>query len=736
MVQDMKSRTIETGFGLFLVVITLAALLALPTNDAQALNHALPPLDSYPGPTPGYPSPDAFEEDDSCEQSKPIGLRSPQQRTFHDETEQDWVRFPAVANQTYIVEITERGANANPALALYADCLEAELATAFNPFGSLLRLQWNSTKNGDYFIRLRPNDPALAGAETDYQVYIKNDDVPPDKPDDLRCFSINTSTIGVQWSRTPTIDVDGYRVNYGRIGASEGGEVAVDGMDTTYAELGGLTAGESYTMTVAAVDFAQNRSPVSGPVTCIAQDPPDRTAPSVSLQNPQVSEIYTTTSNLLTFTGLVQDAGNNLSRVQVVNTTRNDDGWDYSLSGDQATFRVDGMRLQVGQNLVEVTAYDEVGNSSRRTIRVNRLGSVSGAALIVAGHNETYSLQLNIYNAANRTFRVLQAAGYDADDIYYIAPAPQDADGDGVSDVDALASPAAVENALSTWARQGSRTGPDIPFFVYMVDHGLDEKFCVTGCGAGQVVTPTDLGQWLAELEAATGANQVNIVIEACRSGSFITKENGNPLGGLGKSGRVVITSTGADNNAYASADGAYFSDAFFSCAVNHNHFKACFDAGVAAVRATGINQTPWLDDNGDGVFGNDGALAEQRYLASSSTSTAPSIDSASVVRTGQNAILEATVAEGVEEIGLVWATLVPRSFVEPDIVTLNLNAPTVQLDPVPGQAGKFRFVYTNGLTDPDDYRVVYYAQDVLGYHAAPVVRMTGEKVFLPAVQR
>jgi hypothetical protein len=106
------------------------------------------------------------------------------------------------------------------------------------------------------------------------------------------------------------------------------------------------------------------------------------------------------------------------------------------------------------------------------------------------------------------------------------------------------------------------------------------------------------------------------------------------------------------------------------------------------------------------------------------------------VVRTGQNAILEATVDEGVEEIGLVWATLVPRSFVEPDIVTLNLNAPTVQLDPVPGQAGKFRFVYTNGLTDPDDYRVVYYAQDVLGYHAAPVVRMTGEKVFLPAVQR
>ena len=732
----MKSRAIETWFGLLLVVMTLTALLALQSDDAQALEGVVLPNQTYPGPTPELPSPDTFEDDDACERARSAGLRQQQLHTFHDETEQDWLRFSAAANQTYIVEITELGTNANPMLALYADCLGTELATAYNPFGSVLRLQWNSTKNGDYFIRLQPSDPALAGAETRYSVYIRTDDVPPARPDDLRCFSINTSTIGVQWARSPTIDVDGYKVNYGRIGAFEGGESAVDGAETTYAELSGLTAGESYTMTVAAVDFAQNRSPVSGPVTCIAENPPDRTDPSVSLQNPQVSAIYTTTSNLLTFTGLVQDAGGNLSRVQVVNTTRSDDGWDYSLSGGEASFRVDGMRLQVGQNLVEVTAYDEVGNSSRRTIQVNRLGSVNGAAMIVAGHNETYGLQLNIYNAANRTFRILQAAGYDPDDIYYMAPAPQDADGDGASDVDATASPAAVEAALRTWARQGGRTGPGIPFFVYMIDHGLDEKFCVTGCGAGQAVTPADLGTWLTALEAATGANQVSIVIEACRSGSFITKENGNPLGGLGKSGRVVITSTGADNNAYASADGAYFSDAFFSCAVNQNHFKACFDAGVAAVRATGINQTPWLDDNGDGVFGNDGALAEQRYLASSFTSATPAIDSATVVRTGGSATLEATVTEGVEAIDLVWATLVPRSFVEPDTVTLNLNAPTVQLDPVPGETGKFRFIYLNGLTDPDDYRVVYYAQDVLGYHAAPVVRMTGEKVFLPAVQR
>ena len=199
-----------------------------------------------------------------------------------------------------------------------------------------------------------------------------------------------------------------------------------------------------------------------------------------------------------------------------------------------------------------------------------------------------------------------------------------------MNDVDATSSPAAVQAAFETWARDGSRTGPGKPFFVYFVDHGLDEKFCVSGCGAGQAVSPLEVNSWLDALEAARGVDQASVIVEACRSGSFINREAGNPLGGLGKAGRVIITSTDAQNNAYASAEGAFFSDAFFSCAVNNQDLKTCFDQGVDAVQATGVSQRPQLDDNGDGLFNSgDGALARTRYLTNLFSSTAPTIDSA-----------------------------------------------------------------------------------------------------------
>ncbi|MEZ4636262.1 MAG: C13 family peptidase [Caldilineaceae bacterium] len=143
-----------------------------------------------------------------------------------------------------------------------------------------------------------------------------------------------------------------------------------------------------------------------------------------------------------------------------------------------------------------------------------------------------------------------------------------------------------------------------------MMDHGLENKFCVTGCGAGKVITPDDLDGWLRTLETDTGVTEVTVIYEACLSNSFIQREGAT--GSISKLNRVIITSTGADNNAYASAQGAYFSDAFFSCVVDSNNLNACFTEAKSAVLATGVNQTPFLDDNGDGVCdpAQDGAVA------------------------------------------------------------------------------------------------------------------------------
>jgi hypothetical protein len=270
-----------------------------------------------------------------------------------------------------------------------------------------------------------------------------------------------------------------------------------------------------------------------------------------------------------------------------------------------------------------------------------------------------------------------------------------------------------------------------------MIDHGFLEKFCASGCGAAGAVTPAQLDGWLRQLETDTGVDQVNIVIEACQSGSFVDRFNGDVANSLSKPGRVVISSTGRDNNAYASADGAYFSDAFFSCVADSNNLKVCFEEGLGAVQSTGVNQTPWLDDNGDGVFNaGDGSVAQARVVTRFFSSIRPQITGVSLDQQGVNGILTAQVNEGAEEVALVWAAVYPPSFVEPSGVTLNLNVPTVRLEPDPDQEGRYIFAYTNGFTEQGDYRLVFYAQDRLGIHAIP--RREGEllPIYLPSLAR
>ncbi|MBK9233443.1 MAG: hypothetical protein IPO15_22015 [Anaerolineae bacterium] len=72
----------------------------------------------------------------------------------------------------------------------------------------------------------------------------------------------------------------------------------------------------------------------------------------------------------------------------------------------------------------------------------------------------------------------------------------------------------------------------------------------------GEWVAPDEIDQWLMQLETAGPGVRVNVIIEACYSGSFI-----DPPHRLSKSGRVVIASTTNNDLAWSSADGAVFSD-------------------------------------------------------------------------------------------------------------------------------------------------------------------------------
>jgi hypothetical protein len=732
-VSTSAGARIESGF-----VPGIAAATATPTVTNTPTNTSVPPTATATA-TATSSIADSFEPDNSCAQAKMIPTDGNfQNRNFHDEADADWIRFTVQANKTYIIRIENLGPKADAVIFLYDSCSAAPGTAENNAFGPTVTIEWDSSKNGDYFIQLRQFDPANFGADANYRISVSVDGTPPSAPTNTRCIAINDTTIGVQWRRSPERDVRRYRVNFNNTNGTSSGSDDVLGGDTSYYELGGLTPGQTYRLFVRGLDFSGNVSAASGDVQCTALIPTDTTKPQVTVQQPSASTVYSTTANQVTVSGAATDAGNNLSRANVRNMTNGSEGWDYTLEGNSDTFRATNIPLQIGVNTVRIQVIDAAGNVGEQTMTITRLGNSPGAVIIIAGHNETFGLQTNIYNSTNRAYRIFKSAGFSEDDIFYLSPVPQDADGDGAPDTDASATPANFQQAITVWAK--TRVGPDKPFFLYMMDHGLENKFCVSGCADGLSVTPDQLDAWLRTLETETGVTDVTVVYEACVSGSFIQREGA--LGSISKLGRVIITSTGFNNNAYASAQGAYFSDAFFSCLADSGHLEDCFNEGKDAVSITGVNQTPMLDDNGDGIYNaGDGLVARERYVTRFFSSVRPSIAASNVQQTGVNGVLSTTVQEGAEVVDLVWAVVFPPSFQEPPgDPTLNLNVPVVRLEPVPNQKGQFQVSYPNGFIEDGDYRIIFYAQDRLGVNAKPLRQGdtpdTEHSIFLPMVVR
>jgi hypothetical protein len=275
-----------------------------------------------------------------------------------------------------------------------------------------------------------------------------------------------------------------------------------------------------------------------------------------------------------------------------------------------------------------------------------------------------------------------------------------------------------------------------------MMDHGLIESFCTDGCLGPGATGSVPLHGMLNNLEAASGVDEVNVVIEACHSGSFIDNEEAPAVhDSLSKAGRVIITSTDRDHNAYASASGAYFSDAFFTCIASSKDLKTCFDQARAAVVVSPNGQSPWMDDNGDAQYNaSDGTVAATRYVAKFFGASPPQISSAEVALAGADGTLTAWVLEGSAKIDNVWAAVYAPSFQEPSGTTLSLGVPVVQLAADPNVSGKYTTAYPNGFSEPGEYRVVFYARDRADDYATPRLVIPGaeptEKVYLPQVLR
>lgn len=303
---------------------------------------------------------------------------------------------------------------------------------------------------------------------------------------------------------------------------------------------------------------------------------------------------------------------------------------------------------------------------------------------------------------ANYAHRVLGYQGFTKESIYYLsADVDLDLDGNGIADdVDADATKANLQYALTQWAPAEVNGLPVGDVVLYMVDHGGPDTFRISGT---EVLTAGELDAWLDALQPRI-QGKLTVVVDACYCGSLVDN--------LSAPDRIVVTSASADEEAQFQGSVScsdYFWTRVFAGDTVHEAFETAVEGAAS--------QTPLLDDNGNGTGndGSDGALAAVTHIGAGNENafTAPVITAAvpdhTVAGTATTDLwLEAVDADGV---GQAWAIIQP-----PDAASAT-SYPARDLAP----AGGARWEATvDAFSSEGTYQVLLYARDRSGSTSPP----------------
>ncbi|MEZ4866399.1 MAG: fibronectin type III domain-containing protein [Caldilineaceae bacterium] len=374
------------------------------------------------------------------------------------------------------------------------------------------------------------------------------------------------------------------------------------------------------------------------------------------------------------------------------------------------------------------------GHAVSYELSVRALGTTvqPGLLILVAGSIRNQDpVQPNIYHVTDAVYQLFVDNNYTDDRIYYLAPAL-----DHSSKVDALATADNLKAAITDWARQ--HIGADQALTIYMMDHGSKDLLYLDKT-RGQWVDPAQLDSWLDELEVLYPNLKTNVIIEACYAGSFIKAPKS-----ISSPGRVIITSTDDANLAWASSDGAQFSDHFLTALRRGESLYSSFRSAQIATSISHPGQLAWLDGNGDGnpVDPGDQQVAAQRGFTYAGTFPdeiwPPYIDEVEepIVVENERGALRVHVLDdvGVDD---VWAVIYPPSYVAPATgeELIQETLPTVKLL---DQGNGWYGAYYEGFKARGRYRIVFQADDTQGYDARPVeIEVSnGQVTYLPLVVR
>ena len=138
-------------------------------------------------PTPVTPTPyigiaDSYESDNDCNQASTIGTDGMvQQRNFHTQLDEDWIRFDGVAGSSYQINgETNVDSSADLSLELYNICDDPFQLEQEYSFAPGVRTSFLAETTGSYYIKLSNNTSLVSGTDYSYQLSVRKLEENPD----------------------------------------------------------------------------------------------------------------------------------------------------------------------------------------------------------------------------------------------------------------------------------------------------------------------------------------------------------------------------------------------------------------------------------------------------------------------------------------------------------------------------------------------------------------------------
>jgi len=372
-----------------------------------------------------------------------------------------------------------------------------------------------------------------------------------------------------------------------------------------------------------------------------------------------------------------------------------------------------------GIYVIAVYATDKIGNTCIPSlVTVNVKNPIRRKAVVLAGGTTDDPFFASIEKNMKTAYDALVFQGYLPDDIYLMSPGSIF----GVNKLPTLPTLSNLNDALTRWASENTQ---DV--VLYMIGKGGDSVFQMNN---EEILTATKLNEWLGVVQNNI-PGEIVVIYDSCLSGSFMPRLA--PV--AGKRRIVISSSTSVQPACFLSEGDISFSQYFWRNVLNGVNIRNAFINAYNIIIDSYENQTPLLDDDGDGMGNgeNDGDIAKH-FIIGNGIMIAdgdPIVGTASPgdeLNGGNKTTIWADNIIASEPLNKVWAVVIP-----PD------NSASCEIKQIPiamRDDGTGRYTAECDIFYKEgNYTVLIYAKDAAEKVSEPIKTSIYQTVELQAIK-